>query len=420
MSTSVLGTEPSPPGRSFSSPTPSAPLPDLLDWAKGIGIVLVVLVHGLRGWFGWQGVHVFLVVSGFVLTYSRLSKSEPEPWGEWYRRRAERILPAYWIVATAGFLLMLGAALLAAVPLRDALATALPLFVRDVTLTRNASLDSMFGPVNAALWYVPLIAGLYLTFPLLYRLLNRARSASRVALLLLAVVGVEATYRAIAILWFDGMPVGFGQGTLRGLDVSVAPLDGIPAPASSFQLWAPFGWFPSRVAEFALGMVAAWAVQRYGDAEGALRRGRSLLAGLALWCGGNALIYAGRWGWVLADLLIAAGLTLTLLALASHLRPRQRTLRIFTKLGRWAYPLFLVHLLVGYAASQALRGFGIDTFAGFAVVFSLVLPSIWAASAALMWFDRTRIPHRMIAVLFRLFPRRGAYARRGSRIAVDA
>lgn len=43
---------------------------------------------------------------------------------------------------------------------------------------------------------------------------------------------------------------------------------------------------------------------------------RAVLAGVALWLGGNALLLIGRWSWVFADLLIAAGLVLWLINLA--------------------------------------------------------------------------------------------------------
>ncbi len=71
----------------------------LLDFCKGIAIVWVMLVHAIHGWFGWQGVHVFIVLGGFALTYACLTRENQLSWSQWFQRRAARILPAYWLVA---------------------------------------------------------------------------------------------------------------------------------------------------------------------------------------------------------------------------------------------------------------------------------------------------------------------------------
>lgn len=75
----------------------------LLDFCKGLAIILVVLFHYSKTWFGWQGVHLFIVLSGFGLTYSCLKKNETISWKHWYIRRAERILPVYWLLSLFGF-----------------------------------------------------------------------------------------------------------------------------------------------------------------------------------------------------------------------------------------------------------------------------------------------------------------------------
>ena len=65
----------------------------LLDFCKGLAIAWVFLFHYEPGWFGWQGVHVFIVLSGFGLTYSCLKKSDNISWKQWYLSRFEKILP---------------------------------------------------------------------------------------------------------------------------------------------------------------------------------------------------------------------------------------------------------------------------------------------------------------------------------------
>src|SRR3954464_1560152 len=54
-------------------------------------------------WFGWVGVEIFFVISGFVIANSA-STSSP---GEFLLGRALRIYPAVWVCATATFLILL-------------------------------------------------------------------------------------------------------------------------------------------------------------------------------------------------------------------------------------------------------------------------------------------------------------------------
>ena len=54
-------------------------------------------------WFGWVGVEIFFVISGFVIANSA-SNSSP---GEFLLGRALRLYPAVWVCATATFLVLL-------------------------------------------------------------------------------------------------------------------------------------------------------------------------------------------------------------------------------------------------------------------------------------------------------------------------
>ncbi|MGD5438086.1 hypothetical protein QUS99_22630, partial [Xanthomonas citri pv. citri] len=51
-------------------------------------------------WFGWVGVEIFFVISGFVIANSA-SQASP---GEFLLGRALRLYPAVWVCATATFL----------------------------------------------------------------------------------------------------------------------------------------------------------------------------------------------------------------------------------------------------------------------------------------------------------------------------
>lgn len=326
----------------------------LLDFCKGMAILWVMLVHATRGWFGWQGVHVFVVISGFTLTYARLTKGGGETWRGWWLRRAARILPTYWLIALTGFLLVL--LLDRLVPAANNPATAsdhLWRLAADLTFLRNLSYKTMLADPNSALWFIGLTISFYLAFPLLYAFISEHRHRRSLIIFLLCAVAAEFVYRALAIYALDGVPVGYGHGFLKFFGRVPRAADEV-AQGFAFQLWAPFGIFISRVGEYALGMVAA---VRLADDSGRFDRllvnPWSALAGLAVWLGGNALLYTGRWGWVVADFVIAAGLIVWLVNLAEF--ARVRAARLFSGiswLGVWSYYLFLTHLLAGYAVAR--------------------------------------------------------------------
>jgi peptidoglycan/LPS O-acetylase OafA/YrhL len=365
----------------------------LLDFCKGIAIVWVVLVHALHGWFGWQGVHVFVLLGGFTLTRACLRRERQWTWGRWLRRRAERILPAYWAVATAGFLVVCGVAALAPSVRRPFdLSAAAGRWLADLTLFRNFSYRTMLADPNSALWFVPLIASLYLAFPWLYTALAKRPGARGWAKVLLAAAAVEVAYRAAAIYWLDGMPVGYGHGFVKFLGRPEKALNEVHE-AFPFQLWAPFGLAPSRLGEFALGMVGAFALER--DRAGLERRllgWRGALCGVGLWLCGNFLLLTGRWAWAFADVVIAAGLVLWLVGLAKLVRRLlPRTFGRVSRLGGWSYYVFLTHLLFGYAYANLYV-----LWAGSVGLAVLMLLLMLAAGVASCWLlrrlDRSELP----------------------------
>jgi peptidoglycan/LPS O-acetylase OafA/YrhL len=75
-----------------------------LDGLRGVAILLVLFYHlfnvGIfKGWFnyGWIGVDLFFVLSGFLITSILLkSKGKPDYFKNFYLNRALRILPLYF------------------------------------------------------------------------------------------------------------------------------------------------------------------------------------------------------------------------------------------------------------------------------------------------------------------------------------
>src|SRR6201993_3521040 len=87
-----------------------------LDAVRGIAI-LVVLVHNLSGFsfpplslitnYGWMGVDLFFVLSGFLITGILLdSKSSENYFRNFYARRCLRIWPLYYAVLLFMFVIL--------------------------------------------------------------------------------------------------------------------------------------------------------------------------------------------------------------------------------------------------------------------------------------------------------------------------
>jgi peptidoglycan/LPS O-acetylase OafA/YrhL len=327
-------------------------------------------------------------------------------WSQWFRRRAARILPAYWIVATAGFLVIwIVAVLVPNVKRPFDLSDAIWRWLGDLTLLRNFSYKTMLADPNSALWFIPLIAGFYLIFPWLYSSLAKHRSVSGWLKVLFVAVAIELVYRAAAIYWLDGMPVGYGHGFVKFLARPDKALEQVP-DTFPFQLWAPFGLAPSRLGEFVLGMVGGFILyQQQTRFSRLVLSWRGALCGAVLWLCGSLLFLKLRWTWVFTDVIIAAGVVLWLINAAQLV---QKLLpRVFGKissLGVWSYYLFLTHLLFGYAHANLF-----PLWAGKPVLIVLMLVLTLAGMIVASWLllrlDRSGWPKRLFS--------RGAAVRQG-------
>jgi peptidoglycan/LPS O-acetylase OafA/YrhL len=122
-------------------------------------------------WLGYQGVHLFLVLSGFGLTWSLARRSLPAGadadvnWGQFFQRRLWRVFPLYW----ASHLFFLLSYILVGQPPGIA-----PLDSRFyLSLAGLRFLPETFFYISPAWWYVWLVLQLYLVFPVLWAWLRR-------------------------------------------------------------------------------------------------------------------------------------------------------------------------------------------------------------------------------------------------------
>jgi peptidoglycan/LPS O-acetylase OafA/YrhL len=298
------------------------------------------------GWCGDQGVQLFLIASGFGLTWVLLSRGTGVDLPAWpfVRRRAARIYPLWW----AAHALFLGTWILTGFGLSP---TAWETWASALGIRITPALFYYFSP---AWWFIGLILQLYLVYPLLWRFLAEHGPGR----LLLVVGGGALLIRGAGLLLLDGY----------------------------LDIWARGGIFITRLPEFLVGMaVAAW-LHRHGEAADRRLRGPAVL-GLAVigYCVGTGLSLT-RLGMTVAPVLLG---TSSLVLLHAALRATEP---IATRGGRWvgrhSYSLYLTHhvfILLLIPEGTALRGALLGTALALAatVLVALVLERIAAGIHAL-------------------------------------
>lgn len=323
---------------STAAPEPPTHLPGI-DVLRAIACLWVVLFHVGRWWFGghwyafpaphdayhtlplwllhwfsrlgFHGVGLFLALSGFCLYYplvrGRGVAHATLDLPLFARRRAERILPAYY----ASMLLLV---VLAAVPATRAVVF-LPITGLDIALhlvlAHNLHPATLWT-MNGAYWSLGLEAQLYLIFPLLVALARR-----------LGIGAIVALGFATSLAWMLVLRWALGQ------------------PFSPEHHGVLHESPPARLAEFSVGMAAA----------AALAEGRSvprwLLVPLAfLWVPASHLVQLGG-GFQLPWDRPFNALSFGALLLLAGQRPAEAWAsplpRTLAWIGGFSYSLYLVH-----------------------------------------------------------------------------
>jgi peptidoglycan/LPS O-acetylase OafA/YrhL len=272
--------------------------------------VAFALINAFRylGWLGYQGVGVFVLLSGFGLAWS--AARAPMNAGNFYRRRLWRLLPMYW-AAHAVFVGM------------NALTGQPELSLTDSRfylslLTLRVTPDTWFY-ISPAWWYVWLMVQLYLAFPLLWRWLQRFG------------------------------PKHFLAGTL--LLTLFSRFVTLQLLATNAEMWSMGVLAVTRLVEFTAGMGLAYAwAQRPDPVESLLRRGWVWLVAAFVYAVGLACSFTVS-GQIVAPVLLTLGGSLLVYRLV-------RAVRLISRLGwlgRESYPVMLLHQpLLWWFIPQAL------------------------------------------------------------------
>jgi peptidoglycan/LPS O-acetylase OafA/YrhL len=307
--------------RSYLSHCGAADLPETIAC---IGQGLFVAVARL----GFHAVGVFLVLSGFGLTFGRAPAGG---WGTWYRRRLLRLFPMYW-VAHVIYLISPFVARPEPIDYR---------FLLSALGDRIYPIYTIFYYANPAWWYFGLLLQLYLIFPLLFRLLQRVGPARFVVL------------------------CGVFTVVTRYVIVNVIPLPGA---------YVQGAFFGARLWEFAAGMALGAAARAAPELVlAALFRPRTLALGIFLY-GAGLYSYASMTTYAFTDGLTGIGLSV-ILAHGARAIVRANAGAILARIGVYSYGLYLIHqpYVTYFGERMQHMGMGAFVVVAAAVIAALVL-----------------------------------------------
>ncbi|HET6307565.1 MAG TPA: acyltransferase [Rhodopila sp.] len=194
------GRDPGPPDRAArpEAATGSGYYVPEVDALRAIAMIAVVAFHCKLLPFGWMGVWLFYVISGFSVTTALFARRQPETSvsaaiGGFYLRRALRIWPVYFafVGVNVAVLLLLGWT----APLGD-----LPwllTFTQNIRMILTDYAPGAAWPAFGHLWTLAVEQQFYLLFPLLLFLSSRTERGC----VLLAIIALAPLVRFAVAHW---------------------------------------------------------------------------------------------------------------------------------------------------------------------------------------------------------------------------
>lgn len=260
---------------------------------------------------GYAGVSFFLILSGFLLTWSARSTGTA---GLYWRQRFFRIFPTHLSTFVAAAILLVTVAHTAL----DERGTILNIFLLHAW---SSSLADR-GGFDGVSWLLSCAVLCYLLFPILNRLINRIRPERLWAWAIGAVVAIFA-------IPFVAMSLSNGP---------LIPFTGV----TSSQLWIVFQFPPVRALDFVLGMLVARIVVT--ERRLPLNRGGALLFAVAAYAVSSLLPATFR---LTAIMVLPLALLIAAVAKADQ-SGKQSWLasRGMVWLGDVSFAFYLWHLLI--------------------------------------------------------------------------
>ncbi len=283
---------------------------------------------------GFHAVGVFILMSGLGLTYAIANKPyEAANWPTWYRSRIVRLYPMYWL-AHLIYLVSPFVARPEPIDYRFLLS-----FLGD----RDYPIEMIFYYFNPALWYFGLLIQLYIVFPILFWILQRAGNAW--FLIICAAATIVSRYILLSVIGANGD-------------------------------WVQGGFFACRLWEFAAGMVLGMQLrQRTAAVQQLLFSGATLVAGIAIYIAGiysyNSLIT-----YTLSDALTGTGMFVILVHVVRMAERLPRLGARLARVGAYSYGIYLLHQPYVIFLGQRVRGLNMIEFAMLAAVVITVIAAV--------------------------------------------
>ena len=297
---------------------------------------------------GFQGVPLFMMLSGISLTVAAYRSGDALRWPRFFVARFRRLLVPYWFGAALTYGVMAAIAWRQDVIGRGDFAeqfqhgvTISRLSVIEVDwsvvvasftlLPRLTGLEHFFAP-QLALWFVGLLAQYYLLFPLLFFVMKR--------------IGVPAF-----LLLTGAITLGANAWVVQQYQVP------------EVKFWLVTGWAPFRLFEFTFGMAIGWLIasperdRALALARHPLSVAAMLALGFAAHTAGGVLTGDPSTGYWQAAALPLATLGLGLLALPLLVKPPSRVdvslpVRALAGVGVLSYAILIVNDALRLVASQ--------------------------------------------------------------------
>jgi peptidoglycan/LPS O-acetylase OafA/YrhL len=324
----------------FPSPLTISSLADFVEQCAGghvfgkllCAVEAVVAAILLRG---SQGVGVFLLLSGFGLTYTLVKSGRSDiSWANWYKRRLVRLFPLYWlahlIMAISPFTI-----------LHDKIDYR---FLLSFFGDRVYPVDTMFFYLVPAWWFLGMLIEFYIAFPLLFKLMRRLGWARYLVLCIVLTVCARHVLQVIQ--------------------------------ANGYYVMGAF--FVSRLWEFAAGMALAELMA--SDPEKTVRllfSRRVFFLGVFTYVLGFST-YQPNFLFNFSDGLSAMGLSVILIHAARHLDRAPGVGRALSLAGVYSYGIYLFHQPYMIFAGEHLRpcSFGVFLIAASALILLISLVSV--------------------------------------------
>ncbi|WP_276133378.1 acyltransferase family protein [Polluticoccus soli] len=317
-----------------------------LDYLRALAITLVFLYHyrsfAHPAWiddlfsFGWTGVDLFFVLSGYLIAnhvFSDIEKGNFSP-GLFALKRALRILPAYWVVLSLYF----------AVPaIREW--EGLPPLWKFLTFTQNFGLDLRTNRTFSHAWSLCVEEQFYLLLPLTALLFSRFKSVKPAIALLTALFMAGFAARLASWIFLIIPTIGtqdFGATWAQRMYYpTYNRLDGILAGVSIAGLF--------HVAPNATNLL----LKRVNILVIA---GLALLTGAYFLCLEQLSFYASIFGYPVIALGFGA---LTLAAISPYSLVNKHRSGFISKIAALSYAIYLVHKATNHITQEQLAAFGI-------------------------------------------------------------